>query len=68
MQGLGPLLCACLCDVSWLALGGVECSCFEGRFKGQITREEVLVWKLKFWMSIGSAFVFKQVAFFPFSV
>lgn len=34
--GAGPLFCACLCDVSWLAAGGVECSCFEGRFKGQI--------------------------------
>lgn len=27
---------------------GAERSCFEGRFKGQLTGEEVLVWKLHF--------------------
>lgn len=41
-------MCACPVPALVMTAGqrGAERSCFEGRFKGQITREEMLVWKL----------------------
>ena len=45
--GVGPA-CACSMPALVRTAGrrGAEHSCFEGGFKGQISREEVLVWKL----------------------